>query len=38
MIPDDNEVFKTDGGKLFYHFLAGVAKPDEQYPSGTSPK
>ena len=31
MIPDDIEEFSSDGEKLFYRFLAAVAKPDEQY-------
>ena len=38
MIPDDIEVFKTDGEKLFYHFLATVAKPDDQYLYWYSPE
>lgn len=31
MIPSDVQEFKTDGEKLFYHFLQAIAKPDEEY-------
>jgi hypothetical protein len=31
MIPGDIEEFGTEGEKVFYKFLEGVAKPDAHY-------
>jgi hypothetical protein len=31
MIPENVQVFKTEGEKAFYRFLQNVAKPDAQY-------
>ena len=31
MIPENVEIFTTEGEKQFYRFLESVAKPDSQY-------
>ena len=31
MIPSDIQYFKTEGEKMFYHFLKNVAKPDSKF-------
>ena len=37
MIPENVEIFTTEGEKQFYRFLESVAKPDSQYIAGIHP-